>query len=77
MVSGTHAIPIYGDLKIWEWYRKLTTRWFLESPLTTCGEIVGKMNETPRLIAAKKSRGLSHGETLLQLIVDVGPRKGA
>ena len=33
----------------------------------------GKMNEPPRLIAAKKSRGLSHGETLLQLIVDVGP----
>ena len=33
----------------------------------------GKMNAPPRLIAAKKSRGLSHGETFLQLIVDVGP----
>ena len=32
-----------------------------------------KMNAPLRLIAAKKSRGLSHGETLLQLIVDVGP----
>lgn len=42
MVSGTHAIPIEEYLKTWEWYRKLTIRWSLESPLTTRGATVGK-----------------------------------
>ena len=52
-----------------EAYHKVVPGITLDNTWSNCG----KMNAPPRLIAVKKSRALSHGETLLQLIVDVGP----